>query len=43
MADHHLLRIDKKILWLDISVNHVIPVAVFDRLEQLVNVVAHLI
>ncbi len=39
----HLLGIDKKILWLDISMNHVIPVTVFDRLEQLVNVVAHLV
>jgi len=39
----HLLGVDKQVFRLDVSVDHVVSVAVLDRLQQLVNVVAHLV
>ena len=37
-----LLRVDEKILRLDVSVDHVVAVAVLNRFEDLVQVNAHI-
>lgn len=35
------LRFDQKVLWLDVSVDHVVAVAVLDSFKQLVDVVTY--
>ena len=39
----HLLRVDQQVFRLDVSMDHVVAMAVFDSFEQLVYVSANLI
>ena len=42
-AGSDLLRLDEQVLWLDVPMDYVVPVAVLEGLEQLVDVVTHLV